>query len=951
MKHALTLFLGILLIAVITPLAQFSTLAMTNHDLETSAASGWAFGLLFSFVLCAAALRLLTRNTSMDRSRVVLLFIMLTIAVPVMNLGLIRPLFLSIRAVQAHYVGLGVDTYRRSYQEQSPNWYPVVPSTEGLAFHKADRLLRLLGDERLSRQRQNAYNRILTEFALEARRIERGEDTPPETAEETAGLLQHLGLSEVERVIQTVERDVSLSAALDRLQLGEPLQERFHVLRAEGDRARETLSARIHDLDERDLYFVPSLRAGFDRGVRGRLNRLLQQLEPEQAEAILARGQALEAELAGLKALVSSIGENDRAALRRQRAEAHLSEFAQLSPEALAEIRTEFVFRSRTQERRVMYGQVASGDFPGHDLAALDDSVFRNSEERDAARERGLFANIRHISQRVSWGIWQNPLLHWSSLILLMFLFTMCLAEWLRRKWVDRENLAFPLVEIADQLIRHDFKLETADDLLHPERRATRFSAVFWVGFALGMLILLVEAAGHYGPGTPKVMAFNLTQQMFADGVLKELDKLVFVLSPILLGLFFLVSLEISFSVWVLYFIFRLSFFAIGLASQGGIRDPGHVGWASRFFPFEVEQLLGAGICFGLLMLIKAWGADKGKGPGTTYLPRRLCLAGLVLLPLGMLALVMNLGLTHIGFILLFALLLLLMTIAAARIRAETGLPMQHVTYDFARLPLSLGMAGSLGVRSLIGFMGLVFLPITLLLRLLPQQLENLELARRHRISGKLVAVATLTAFLTALVVGLFSFLILSHWHGGRFLGAGAQGQGPDASGIFSYAMWNFHFLGEQGLTSFTTPHRIRLLFVGIGAAIFGLLTFLRGRMLRFPFHPLGYLLVLFSIFHPWLSPYHKGLPPATLDGASWLWGSAFVAWLLKTLIIKYGGMNTYRAAKPGFVGLLVGSLFAVFLVNVVDLSVNLSAAGGGRQPGPAQKTFVDNPAFTPRVY
>ena len=957
MKHAVTILIGALLIAVITPLAQFSTLAMVNHDMETSAASGWVFGLLFSFVIAAAGLRLITRKPWLNRGQVVVVFAMLSVAVPIMNLGLVRPLFLSLRAVQQHYVGLGVDTYRRAYQEQSPNWFPAVPTQEGLAYQKAERLLTLLNDDDLARKRQSTLNDWILELQIEARQIERGLDLREHTAGTLLDHLEVLGVNQLERIRSVLDRDEALMELAARMDLIEPIENRYQRLRDRSEAVRQELEGVILTLDERELYFVPSLRRGFDRGVRGRMNRLEDTiLSQEEREALLARGLELQDRIPGIRAKLMETGERDRTHLLQAREQAHRKEFAVMSAEELGEIRTEFIFRSRTQERRSIYGQEAAPGIPGHDLAALDESIFRTDDAKERLYEMPFWQRVAFVQSRIPMDLWMPALLRWSALIICLFLFLMCLAEWLRRKWVDRENLAFPLVEVADQLIRHDFRLETAEDILHPEKRKGMFSNTFWFGFAIGMLILIVEAIGYYTPGDAKVIAVDMTQKLGATGIWRELNNLFFVLSPILVGLFFLVSLEISFSVWAIYLIFRLAFFAIGLSSQTGIRDPNYVGWASRGFPFEMEQLLGAGLCFGLLLLYKAWGASGKKQStanvaGDRYLPGKLMLAGFILLPLMIMLLLHDLGMQNIWMMLIFGIVLLLLTITTARLRAETGLPMQQVSYDFTRLPLMLGMANVMSTKSFLNYFSLVFLPMSLLFRLLPQQLENLELGRRYQVKGRVLALATLIAFFTALVVGLFSFLILVYWVGAPAMGVGAVDQGPPHHGILAYPLWVSHFLGEEGLSSFTNLHTMRLFFVFIGAAVFTGLTLLRSRILKFPFHPLGYLLLLFSIYHVWLSPFAKGSANIALGGASWLWGSAFVAWLIKKLVIKYGGMNTYRNAKPGFVGLIVGALFALFLVNLVDLGVSIRATDPTYEPSDRQKTFIENPAFTPRVY
>jgi hypothetical protein len=38
-----------------------------------------------------------------------------------------------------------------------------------------------------------------------------------------------------------------------------------------------------------------------------------------------------------------------------------------------------------------------------------------------------------------------------------------------------------------------------------------------------------------------------------------------------------------------------------------------------------------------------------------------------------------------------------------------------------------------------------------------------------------------------------------------------------------------------------------------------------------------------------------------------WLWCATFVGWLIKWLVLRYGGMRLYRRAFPFFIGLILG--------------------------------------------
>jgi hypothetical protein len=128
---------------------------------------------------------------------------------------------------------------------------------------------------------------------------------------------------------------------------------------------------------------------------------------------------------------------------------------------------------------------------------------------------------------------------------------------------------------------------------------------------------------------------------------------------------------------------------------------------------------------------------------------------------------------------------------------------------------------------------------------------------------------------------------------------------------------------------------------------------FLRQRFLRFPLHPLGYMIILVSIYYDHVSPYFKGDAAGGRE-ASWLWGSVFVAWITKKLVIKYGGMNTFKQAKPLFLGLVVGAIVTVFAWNMTDFIASARhryLQAHQRVPGEFIKHFEAKPAFSPRFY
>jgi hypothetical protein len=82
---------------------------------------------------------------------------------------------------------------------------------------------------------------------------------------------------------------------------------------------------------------------------------------------------------------------------------------------------------------------------------------------------------------------------------------------------------------------------------------------------------------------------------------------------------------------------------------------------------------------------------------------------------------------------------------------------------------------------------------------------------------------------------------------------------------------------------------------IGHGVAAILLMSFLTAMSLRYsgwPLHPVGFLLV-----------YSRGI--------ELVWFSVLIGWLLKSVIVRLGGTRLYVAAKPAFIGLIIGETLA----------------------------------------
>ena len=54
------------------------------------------------------------------------------------------------------------------------------------------------------------------------------------------------------------------------------------------------------------------------------------------------------------------------------------------------------------------------------------------------------------------------------------------------------------------------------------------------------------------------------------------------------------------------------------------------------------------------------------------------------------------------------------------------------------------------------------------------------------------------------------------------------------------------------------------------------------------------------------------------------MWLPILVTWIIKSTILRYGGLKLHQKALPFFMGLVLGEFAAGFLRTVIDLAWNL---------------------------
>ncbi|NKB69350.1 MAG: hypothetical protein GKR89_19945 [Candidatus Latescibacteria bacterium] len=488
--------------------------------------------------------------------------------------------------------------------------------------------------------------------------------------------------------------------------------------------------------------------------------------------------------------------------------------------------------------------------------------------------------------EAIPWGAWQETLGFWYVFFLVLSFMMICMSVILHRQWSRHERLAYPMVQLPMQM------LEEREGPLGRLRPFFR-SRAMWCGFAVPFCLFGLTGINHYIPLVPDVPFFLGSFRLFRDTT-----YLPFAFSYAWVGFFYLVDLNITFSIW---FFFLLSKVQEGAFSMVGIASTEQLSLYSFSQTADLtHQSMGACVVFVLYTLWvgrqhlrdvwrKAWSGDEGVDDGDEVLPYRVAVFGFAasLLFIGAWLWASGIPLLVLP---MFLASCLIFYILVSRVVAAAGVAT-------ARSPMVAAFVVISGLgTSVIGAKGLVALTFTYIwqseMRLFPMIAcaNSLKLAELIPGPKRRLFWAMVVALLCSLAGATWIILTLCYEHGGINL---------HPFFMTSQAVRTFRDMA-QPLLNPTPPDMRGWMFTGVGGLIEGVLMWGQHRFYWWRLHPLGYVISV-----GWLT--------------GQIWFSVFVSWLLKLLIMKYGGARLFARAKPFFLGLILGEATAGGFWLVVD--------------------------------
>lgn len=499
---------------------------------------------------------------------------------------------------------------------------------------------------------------------------------------------------------------------------------------------------------------------------------------------------------------------------------------------------------------------------------------------------------LRHFYEGVPtgvaavWSPWIKPLLGWLIIILALWTTIICLMVILRRQLMERERLPYPVMQVP-------LAMASLDN--HPIPPFFRSSAM-WAGLAVPFILGSLSALHIYYPTFPKLILEEPRLVTLRNRVTLRLR-----LNPLMLGFAYLVNTRLSFSLWVFYLIHE---FAQGAFDILGIYNNEKLGpWtgSGQVDPIFSHQSMGAMLVFVGFGLWTARGhlrdvlqrARENIDDDREIVRDRTAIAGFTI---GFLILVS--WMAHAGLpawiALCVVIVALVIFLSLTRAIVDGGL----ATIVPAMVPL--GFTLSAFGTDLLGAAGIVAVSFTLvwvgdlLSFMMAPVAHGIRVAHdgeEKRARGPYFG-ALIGAMVLSLVVSVVVMISLGHTHGAANL------HQQYFQGFAKYTS----DIAAQKLQNPTQPDVVGWIWTGAGAAIMGLLTFASYRFTWWPLHPLGYM-----------------VSPAWIMAS--LWFPFFVAWALKSIVVRAGGLRAYDRSKPIAFGVIIGQIVVCGFWLLIDIA------------------------------
>ncbi len=507
--------------------------------------------------------------------------------------------------------------------------------------------------------------------------------------------------------------------------------------------------------------------------------------------------------------------------------------------------------------------------------------------------ETGYSSSILDIIKTIPWNQWFVPLSFWLLFIAFVYLTILGIVGLFSHQWIENERMNFPLLRVPVVFTESAVKGTIWQYILRP---------YFIIGFAIPVLLHTLNGLHSFFPGVPQIPTLILAQPFIPkEGLLKGFYKAKIYIYPAFVGFAYLTTRQVSLSLW---FFFVLGALLPGILGIIGLKIP-EAALGTTFGPVisKVEEMQSVGaygvfaiflvwlarehIYLSLQLLFKKGTSDydfKGMLSPTTSL--YLIFVGTV----GTIIWTVYMG-VNFRIAIAFLLICFIIQLVSARLVCQGGLPYYTLTAApsdgfLAFMPTGIFPPISVFIGSVIQKIAFVDYRESLI----PSMFHASAICDLVKEKKKFTAAVILSLVFTV-IVSVLSMMVLYYKYGLFSL--------PDTWAVDTVT--RVHESALRLIQHPEEPKKWSMIFTGIGAVITVFLIFGYHQFVWWPLHPIGYLLAYSSAMKI-------------------LWFSFFLGWLANSLIIHYGGINTYRTVRWFFIGLIVGDVLMAIIWLIVGI-------------------------------
>jgi hypothetical protein len=501
---------------------------------------------------------------------------------------------------------------------------------------------------------------------------------------------------------------------------------------------------------------------------------------------------------------------------------------------------------------------------------------------------RGYYEGGAKSFLDVPWNIWVGPLFAWFLLICCVLMVFFALATILRRQWMDNEQLRYPLTTLPLAII-------------HDEVEGQKFftNRVMWLGVAVSVLVFGINGLKANYPDWPKMVTEMSLSPYFSERPWNTMDYTPIYISLAAIGFAYFLPKDLLFSLWFFFLLTRLQDV---MATQWGGMPTGIGTHNARIW--TGYQAIGAYLVLVLAQVkigwpyfktvaLTAFGREKRLDDSGELMPYRTAIIAL-LLGFGGIVLWLSLAGMHpllaaaqMGIYLFMIVLIMSRAVGeAGLLMTETSFLPANVIGLFYPLP-NLGPAN----MTMLGLTNIVFAR-DLRGMLLSSFLDNQKMAKETGLRHRSLLLPLITAVVVSFVAASAFFLLFNYEKGGLSLYSYANQSSPRDA---------FSWVANGGGTA-ANPDATSYGGVIVGIITTSLLVWLRGIYAWFPLHPLAYAIA----------------PTWTLTV---FWFPFLVAWAIKSAVLRFGGIDTYRRISPFMLGLILGEFGSAVMWAVMNMT------------------------------